>query len=209
MGFNEKQLQIINTAEKLFSCKGFDGTTVRDIAEAAGVNVAMISYYFGSKEKLMQALFEERTSDITVRVESLLNDASLEPFQKINSLIEDYINRMFGKQQFYKLMVYEQMLEKNEMIAKLLDELKTRNGQIIEKMIKEGQKKGVFKKNVDISLMMNTMIGTGLQTVIHQDYYKNYNHLEALNVEDYHALLKKRLINHIRVLFKAILSYEV
>jgi len=39
---------------------GFDGTSVRDIAQKAGVNLAMISYYFGSKEKLLEALIELR-----------------------------------------------------------------------------------------------------------------------------------------------------
>jgi len=66
MNYSEKQLQIIGTAERLFSTKGFDGTSVRDIADEAGVNIAMISYYFGSKEKLMEALFERRSSDISI-----------------------------------------------------------------------------------------------------------------------------------------------
>ena len=57
MEYNDKQIAIINTAEKLFALNGFDGTSVRDIAHEAGVNLAMISYYFGSKEKLMEAVF--------------------------------------------------------------------------------------------------------------------------------------------------------
>ncbi len=48
MGYSDKHLQIISTAEQLFSKNGFDGTTVRDIAVGAGINIAMISYYFGS-----------------------------------------------------------------------------------------------------------------------------------------------------------------
>ena len=49
--FNEKQLEILQVAEQLFAEEGFDGTSVRDIAKKANVNIAMISYYFGSKEK--------------------------------------------------------------------------------------------------------------------------------------------------------------
>jgi AcrR family transcriptional regulator len=47
---NKKTAPVTRTAESLFSQKGFDGTSVRDIAEAAGINTAMISYYFGSKK---------------------------------------------------------------------------------------------------------------------------------------------------------------
>lgn len=46
MEWNEKQLHILNAAEDLFANKGFEGTSVRDIAQKAEVNVAMISYYF-------------------------------------------------------------------------------------------------------------------------------------------------------------------
>lgn len=204
----EKQIHIIRIAEKLFAEKGFNGTSVRDIAEAAGVNIAMISYYFGSKEKLMQALFEERTSGIINRVESLLKVESLTPFQKIEILIDDYIERLVEKQQFYKIMLHEQMLENNAAISTLLREQKQRNAGLIEKLIKEGQEKGVFKKGIDIVFLMNTMVGIGQQTFINQNLYKYYNNLEALSKEEFYDVLKKKLSKHIKVVFKSILSYE-
>ena len=43
MEFNEKQVLIMESAEKLFAEKGFAGTSVRDISEEANVNLAMIS----------------------------------------------------------------------------------------------------------------------------------------------------------------------
>jgi AcrR family transcriptional regulator len=52
MDFNDKQIKIMEAAEELFAEKGFSGTSVRDISDAADINVAMISYYFGSKEKI-------------------------------------------------------------------------------------------------------------------------------------------------------------
>src|SRR5215213_2696286 len=113
MGYSDKQLHIINTAEKLFANRGYDGTSIRDIAEEAGVNIAMISYYFGSKEKLMQALFEERASYIKLKLENLLKNEKLTPWEKIEIIIDEYVNRIAQKQQFYKIMAYEQILKKN------------------------------------------------------------------------------------------------
>lgn len=208
MSFTEKQLQIIAAAEKLFSRKGFDGTSVRDIAEEAGVNIAMISYYFGSKEKLMQALFAERTGHIRLKVESLLQDDSLTPLEKIFVLADDYIDRIWQKQQFHKIMVYEQMLEKNTVVTEMLTELKKENMSHVSRLIKDGQKRGAFRKDVDVVLLMNVLIGTVIQTFLNQSYYRSYYNLEALSDEALRDRLKKKVSNHIKTIFKALLTYE-
>ncbi|HEU4552458.1 MAG TPA: TetR family transcriptional regulator, partial [Chitinophaga sp.] len=60
MDYNHKQIQILDAAERLFAMHGFHGASVRDIAQEADVNIAMISYYFGSKERLIEAIFLKR-----------------------------------------------------------------------------------------------------------------------------------------------------
>lgn len=208
MAFNDKQIQIINAAEKLFARKGFDGTSVRDIAEGAGVNIAMISYYFGSKEKLMQALFKERTLHISLKVDTLLQDNSLSPLEKIYVLADDYIERIWQKQLFHRVMLYEQMLEKNPEVTEMLTELKKENAAHISRLIKEGQKRGGFRKDIDIVLLMNALIGIITQTFLNQKYYRSYYNLENLSDEALHERLKKKLSNHIKTIFKALLTYE-
>ena len=51
--------RIKEAATRVFLEKGFDGATSRDIAEAAGINIALTNYYFRSKEKLFMNIFEE------------------------------------------------------------------------------------------------------------------------------------------------------
>lgn len=208
MSYSDKQIQIIDTAEKLFSDRGFDGTSVRDIAEKAGINIAMISYYFGSKEKLMQAIFEQRTAQITEKIEVLLKDEKLSPFEKMDILIEDYVDRVEKKIRFHKLMVCEQIMGKNSVVTRLLGELKKKNASLIEKLIEDGQKKKVFRKGVDVVLLIDTMLGTVMHTYTNQDYYKDYNRLENMTDEAYQVFLREKITKHIKGLFKAILSYE-
>ena len=50
---------LLHTALRLFSDKGFAKTSIRDIAQAAGANVAAVSYYFGDKAGLYRAVFTE------------------------------------------------------------------------------------------------------------------------------------------------------
>ena len=208
MEFSEKQMQIISAAEKLFASKGFDGTSVRDIAEEAGVNIAMISYYFGSKEKLMQALFAERTAHVRLKVESLLKDESLSPLEKIYVLADDYIERILQKQHFHKIMIYEQMLEKSSTVTGMLADLKKENMTHISRLIKDGQKRGAFRKDVDVVLMMYTLIGTVTQTFVNKTYYRQVHGMENLSDEAFNEKLKKKLSTYIKTIFKALLTYE-
>ncbi len=206
--YNEKQLQLIETAERLFSKKGFDGTSVRDIAEEAGINVAMISYYFGSKEKLMEAIFEVKIGRVQMRVEELLKDSTMSPIQKVYTLIEEHIERVLSSQQFYRIMICEQVSNSNPSITEKVKKLKLRNIELIGELIKEGQKRGDFKKKIDVLLMQNTMIGTVWQVIISKEHYRDFYNAGALSDEEYETLLKKKLSVHIKLLFKAILTNE-
>ncbi len=208
MLYNEKHIQILDTAENLFASKGFEGTTVRDIAEKAGINVAMISYYFGSKEKLMVALFEHKTGHIKMRVESLLKDNSITPLQKINMLVDEHIERALQQQKFYKIMICEQVVNKNPVVLSLLNDVKIRNASIIGDLIKDGQKKGAFKKKIDVVLMLSTMIGTVNQMMINKSHYKEFNNINNLTDVKYEELLKEKLSTHVKSLFKSILTNE-
>ncbi|MDO3681903.1 TetR family transcriptional regulator [Paenibacillus ehimensis] len=54
----DMKMRILYAAKKLFARQGFEGTSVRQICEEAGANVALVSYYFGGKEKVLHAIFE-------------------------------------------------------------------------------------------------------------------------------------------------------
>ena len=208
MELTDKQIQIVETAERLFAERGFDGTSVRDIADEAGINVAMISYYFGSKEKLMEALFELRVGSIKIRVESLIKDDSLTPIEKVNMLIDEHIDRVMQKQCFYKIMVGVLVTNKNPAILNAANNVKIRNAEVVSELIKDGQKKGVFKKKIDVVLMLNTMVGTVSQSMVSQQYYREFNHQQDMPDEEFQVSLKRKLSIHIKTLFKAILTNE-
>jgi AcrR family transcriptional regulator len=203
-----KQLQLLDTAESLFSQKGFDGTSVRDIAEAAGINTAMISYYFGSKEKLMEEIFERKSLNIREKVANLLKDDSLDPLEKMYSLVDMYIEGILSRKTFHRILLCEQIINQNPSIISLVDKMKTKNSEYINDLIKLGQKKGMFKKNIDIPMMTNTLIGTVSHMLINLEFYRNFHHLESLKDKEFERLVKKKLSVHIKNIYKAILTHE-
>jgi len=208
MEYNDKQVQIMEAAEKLFAEQGFAGTSVRDIAEAAHVNLAMISYYFGSKEKLMEAMFTYRGEHYKLQLQNIIRNNSLSSKQKVEKLIEEYVDRIFQKQNFHKIMVREQMTNNNGPVSKLIYELKSGNQALIKQLIQEGQKNGEFKKNVDISFLMMTLVGTVSQLMTARHFYRKMNDLESLSEEEFEKYIKKKLSAHLKNLFKAMLDYE-
>ena len=86
--------------------------------------------------------------------------------------------------------------------------MKKRNQELISKLIHEGQKRGEFKKNIDIPLMMATLIGTANTMVATQYYYRELNNLQSMNEEEFQKHIKKKLSQHLKKLFKAILTHE-
>ncbi len=208
MKYSEKQVQIMETAETLFAEKGFNGTSVRDIAEKANVNLAMISYYFGSKDKLLEALFSYRGEHLKLKLENMILDKETTVTEKINMLIDHYIDKIMNQQCFSRIMAREQVLNHTGITAQLIFQLKKQNQELIAKLIHEGQRKGEFKKNIDIPLMMATLIGTTNMIVATQYYYREINNLQSLSDEEFQKHIKKKLSQHLKKLFKAILANE-
>jgi len=198
----------MESAEKLFAENGFAGTSVRHIADDAGVNIAMISYYFGSKEKLMESIFKYRGEYIKLQLENMLQNKNMTSLEKINALIDNYVNRIMQQQFFHKIMSREQMVNLSGPIHKLIHQLKKTNQELVKKLIAEGQRNGEFKKNIDLPLMMATLVGTASHLVTTQHYYRELNHLESMKDEDFKNHLKKKLSCHLKLFFKAILTYE-
>jgi AcrR family transcriptional regulator len=198
----------METAEILFAEKGFNGTSVRDIAEKAHVNLAMISYYFGSKDKLLESLFGYRGEHIKLKLESMVEDKTLGSFEKLDLLIDHYIEKIMNQQCFSRIMVREQVVNHTGITAKLITQMKKRNQEIISKLIHQGQKKGEFKRNIDIPLMMATLVGTAGHLIATQPYYREINNLQSMSDEEFQKNIKKKLSQHLKKLFKAILTNE-
>ena len=154
-----KKETIIESAIKLFGSKGFEGTSVREIAADAGVNVAMINYYFESKEKLFEKAVEYRASFLKGIFSELVNNESLTAIEKIDRIIDYTIDRKFSNSEFHHLLHRELSLERRPQLKDAISDILLRNMNPFKMIIKNGIKDGVFKP-VDIELTLTTMLGT-------------------------------------------------
>ena len=155
---SDKREHILNVAEELFAEKGFDGTSVRDIAQQAGVNLAMISYYFGSKEKLLESLIEFRAGYAYGILEELNKDTTLSPWDKVDRLVDFYVDRIIHNMKFHTIMWQESSARSEEIKNRTIG-IKLRNLDQITKIIADGQQKKLFRQ-VDIPMTVGTIMGT-------------------------------------------------
>lgn len=88
---NETEQRIRNAARKLFAIKGYRGTTTEDIAREANVNKASLHYYFRSKDKLFDLIFNEALASVSHSLITILND-SINFETKIKRIIAAYID---------------------------------------------------------------------------------------------------------------------
>jgi YsiA-like protein, C-terminal region len=105
-------------------------------------------------------------------------------------------------------MMREQVNNQRGNTANLILELKKNNQELVKKLIQQGQKAGVFQKNIDIPLLMSTLLGTVSYLINTQHYYKEINNLQSLSEAQFKKLLKNKLSAHFKLIFKAILTNE-
>ncbi|MFL9842929.1 TetR/AcrR family transcriptional regulator [Flavobacterium rhizosphaerae] len=203
--FNDKQTDILQTAEKLFAEEGFDGTSIRSIAKEAGVNIAMISYYFGSKEKLLEALIMYRTSGMKMQLETIFKE-DLSPLEKVNRLVDLYISRINKNKCMYQIMHFELSTKKRIMNMESFMEVKKQNSEIFKKIIEEGQEQGIFTKNVNIALIPTTILGTLVHFRSNRLYYEKTMQLDT--EETFESYVTNELTQHIKQTIKALLLHE-
>ncbi len=154
----DKREVILSTAMKLFGQKGFEGTSVREIAAGAVVNPAMISYYFGSKEKLFQNLVEHKAAYLKSVFEEL-SSTSISQIEKIYVVIDSYIERMFSSPQFHHLLQRELSLDRRHDLKNAISDILLRNFVSIKLIIQKGIESGEFRE-VDTELTIATILGT-------------------------------------------------
>ncbi|MFD0849730.1 TetR/AcrR family transcriptional regulator [Sphingosinicella xenopeptidilytica] len=87
---------ILDVSERLFAKKGYSGTSMREIAENASVNQGLITYYFGSKEGLFEAVFKRRGMELAEKRHKLLDELlSRKARPSVQDLIRAFIQPQF------------------------------------------------------------------------------------------------------------------
>jgi AcrR family transcriptional regulator len=156
----DKKDHILDVAEKVFSDLGFDGASTRMISGEAGVNMAMLNYYFGSKEGLFLAIFERKISSFQTLLQNIGNDENMSSWDKLAKCIDNYVDRIIVNNCFQKLINREMSMNKRSDLSDKITQILMVNVLEIKKILDEGIKNGSFFKDIDTQLVIASIFGT-------------------------------------------------
>lgn len=146
--------KILEAAKKVFVQQGMAGARMQDIADEAGINKALLHYYFRSKEQLFEVIFKEAAARLFPTINQIFtSDASL--FEKIENFCEEYISVII-ENPYLPLFVLNEINRDPRFFFSKVWTGKTRPQpeKLIEQIEKE-IKKGTIKRISPLQLLMN------------------------------------------------------
>ena len=160
----EKKDHILDVAERMFSELGFEGASTRTLAGEADVNIAMLHYYFGSKEGLFLAVFERKISSLKSLLQNISNNETLSSWGKMETCIDSFVDRFIVNSRIQKLINREISSGKKWSLTDKLTEMLMVNIMEFKKILDEGIKTGDFHPYADPEMV--TAIIFGLRTFV-------------------------------------------
>jgi TetR/AcrR family transcriptional regulator len=180
---------IKEAARRVFTTKGLAATRTEDIAAEAGVNKALVNYYYRTKDRLFEAVFYEEMMELTENMNAVLSNTQLTVFEKIRQLVEgDFV--VLLKNPGLPLFIMNEIArnpclidpagQKAQHSEKMFDQFR----QLIESEIENGTIKPIDPKMLWMNLFSLVMMPFVAKSWI--------SHLFQLDDTGYFALMQQR-----------------
>lgn len=147
-GGDRAKERILLAASMLFASQDYESCSIRDIAQEAEVNSALIYYYFGSKEGLLRFLIEEAVGRLAALLDSLLVKPEMTTREKLHDFLVEWLSVVAGRGHI-KTLIFRTMGIQGT-VGELLRERVLANIRRIASILAEGQEKGEVRTDVPV-----------------------------------------------------------
>ncbi|MCB9250917.1 MAG: TetR/AcrR family transcriptional regulator [Flavobacteriales bacterium] len=179
--------KIKQAARELFQTKGFSATRSRDIATKAGINLALLNYYFRSKEKLFNIIILETMQEFFLHLSEMLNDGSSSFEEKINKIVANYIELLTNNPDIPIFILSEIRQNPEELLSKFkMKEALMRSNFMFQ--LKEGIERKEYIPINPLHFIMN-LLGMLIFPFIASPMLKK---IGELNKEEFLKLMNER-----------------
>jgi TetR/AcrR family transcriptional regulator len=153
IGAEEK---ILAAARKVFTTQGMAGARMQDIADEAGINKALLHYYFRDKDKLFETIFMDEAEKFFPKINTIFqSDDPL--FEKIEKFVNEYIDEMQENPYLPWFVLNEINRDPDRFMKKVLGESNRPKPAKFLEQIEAEIKKGTIKRIHPIHLLMNLL----------------------------------------------------
>lgn len=144
---------ILKAATKVFKEKGYDGTRVQDIADAARTTKSMVNYYFRSKDRLFGAVFRAQFQQFFEGIAGFIS-SDLPLYEKIVRIVDLDTEKLSAFPQLPVFIINE--INRNpEMVSEIIGDHPTHALAALNKQIEREVKKGAIRKIRAEDLLLN------------------------------------------------------
>ncbi len=196
---NTTEQQILEAAKSVFFEKGMDGARMQEIADRAGINKALLHYYFRTKEKLFKHIFENVFQSIFQTVnQSIEQKADL--FVFIEIFVKNYI-RVLSQNPYIPNFIINEMNRNPKFVVEFTGHLRLNKNNLEKLIIKSMETNQIIPINVDHFLadIMGMCLFPIIAKPIIQEFFfdgdqNSYQQFLDARSEHVISLLKKALI---------------
>lgn len=145
--------KILEAAKEVFMKYGLYGARMQDIADNAGINKALLHYYFRNKEKLFDQVFEGALSKYFDNM-NVFSDTSLPLLEKIYKYIDSVID-FFSEYPQMSMFIIKEISINPELFKTKVVALKKSKGSLLIDLLREGLEKGEIPELDPVVFLMN------------------------------------------------------
>ncbi len=152
---SETEKLIIEAARKVFQRSGFDGARMQEIADEAGINKAMLHYYFRNKDKLFEAVFREAFLKNMAPIMHII--VSTDPVEvKVPVLVNQYLDTMLANPYIPGFVLHE--LNRNpERLISLVSSSNALRTSTFVSQLEQGMSEGRYRKTDPRQLLVSLL----------------------------------------------------
>jgi AcrR family transcriptional regulator len=158
---------ILETALKLFSEHGYDRTSIKMIAESAGISQGLLYNYFASKDELLEAIFAQSMSD--VQASFAMADAGSTPAERIERLVRGAFAILRKNQDFWRLSYGLRM--QHEVLAGLAKQTRKSTAMIRQTLTRYLRDAGAQEPELEAAILFALIDGVSQHYVLDPGKY--------------------------------------
>jgi AcrR family transcriptional regulator len=178
--------KILEAAKNIFFDRGLAGARMQDIADAAGINKALLHYYFRSKEKLFENIFTESTQNLFPKLSSIL-ESERSVFEKIEMICIEYIKQLQRIPYLPMFILSEASRQPDTFLKKIWSKHKPPLKAFVE-MIETAIKQGEIKPINPLQLLMN-ILSLSIFPFVAKPLFQQ---VTSISKKEYEALIEER-----------------